>query len=644
MAIPFADRKAWADLPDIALHDKPTFTLAEIHGEFSKVLHVSLDNVFECIQVVSRTKLCLTFKDKPSLEETTSIGLEFRGQPITLTPLHSKTWVSVSRIQFGIPWDSIKAALAPYGPIDRARRESLNNVYTGTISVLMQVTNPIPSKLNVAGRTCFIYYRGQPRTCFSCGETGHQKRDCQRSSMRAEVINALANSSTWGSPTRSANRNPGTDPHGDSPKGLAEQPDATSDSLLPDSASVPGQTVTDHNSTEEDAPVIPPGPICITPGQQSDTNVVPPLEPMDSALYEGDATLVPGVELTPPVETPAAIVEASGEQSATEDTPIPVPQDNSTPADTAIGRPEDDLTPPVDTTLPPQVTFAVLSKLVQSCGNASGHSNLPQRMDTESSASDVQLENSTTVVTLLHENVPPYGETGSTNSGPSDQDPIDPMDQSPPNTGPEVSGDNASRTASLRLTDIDLSQPDFGIGPWSQREKGSSRRKKNIEKKTEKVKRLSKSAQSSITTAETVSPAPWVRTRTKPSVPPNPSHRLTNSFAVLTDHPSTDLSETVLSQEIPPASPSETDQSAPECRVAVFQGMGLPVVSDSDIPDVVSDSSVSEEYSPYLTESGNLLPNVCRPEGPTIPNHPLPDSEYSLSSDGEGSDVEHPGS
>ena len=109
MSLP-ANRKAWADLPYIALRNKPTFTFAENHGDFSKVLRVSLESVFECMQVVSRTKLWTAFKDKNSLEETASVGLEFRGHPITLTPLHSKTWVSVSRVQFGVPWDSVKAA------------------------------------------------------------------------------------------------------------------------------------------------------------------------------------------------------------------------------------------------------------------------------------------------------------------------------------------------------------------------------------------------------------------------------------------------------------------------------------------------------------------------------------------------------
>ena len=238
MAIPFANRKAWADLPAIALHEKPTFILAEIHSEFNKVLHVSLESVFECIQVVSQTKLCLTFKDKSNLEETTNIGLEFRGHPITLTPLHSKTWVNVSCVQFGVPWDSFKAALTPYGIIDRARRETLNNVCTRTISVLMQVTNQIPSKISVAGWTCFIYYRGQPRTCFSCGETGHQKNECPRSSAHTEAVSALARSSTWGSQAHSEDRSTDTVPPENSPAISGEQPAVMHEGLHPDLDSV----------------------------------------------------------------------------------------------------------------------------------------------------------------------------------------------------------------------------------------------------------------------------------------------------------------------------------------------------------------------------------------------------------------------
>ena len=636
MAIPFANRKAWAELPEIALRDKPTFTLAEIHGEFNKVLHVSLESVFECIQVVSRTKLCLTFKDKNALEETANIGLEFRGHPITLTPLHTKTWVSVSRVQFGVPWDSVKAALAPYGHIDRARYESLNNICTGTISVLMQVTTPIPSKLTIAGRTCFIYYRGQPRTCFGCGEPGHQKRDCPRSANRVEINNALARSSTWGSQAHSGEHTTSTDPPGNPPVASSEQPVATIDGLLPDPVSAYGSIATDPVPIGSDTLVVaPPGPSGLASGQQSDAVILPAPEPMEGASSGDGVTFVPGDNLTPPVITSPAIVGTSGEQFTTEVTLPLVPLHSTEPSGISIVLPEEVLSPSGETTLPPQDALAVLSKLVQSCGDPSGPSNLP--MDTMlPSASDIQSE-SLPNITVLEETIPPYEETGSTNTDHNDHVPEDLMDLSQSSTGPLAVETNSSRVAHLRVADIDLSQPDFGIGPGQQWERNQSGKNKN--------KRLRKNAQSSRIATESASSGPCVRTRTRPSVPPNPNNRSANSFDILTDHPTTDLSETVHDERIPPASPTVIDQFSSDPWVPVFSGTGSPVASDCNSSGDESVSSESEEvYTPILTASGNLLPIVSRPAGPSIPNPPLPDSESSLSSVHEDSDVERPGS
>ena len=112
------------------------------------------------------------------------------------------------------------------GPIDRARGETLNNVCTGTILVVMQVTSPIPSKLSVAGRTCFIYYRGQPAPVSAAASLAI-KRDCPRSSNRGE------HSSTWGSQARSVDPTASTNPPGDPPAASGEQSAATPDGLRP---------------------------------------------------------------------------------------------------------------------------------------------------------------------------------------------------------------------------------------------------------------------------------------------------------------------------------------------------------------------------------------------------------------------------
>ena len=251
-------------------------------------------------------------------------------------------------------------------------------------------------------------------------------------------------------------------------------------------------------------------------------------------------------------------------------------------------------------------------------------------------SSDIQSEQSLPDITVLQETIPPYEETGSANTGPNDHVPDDLMNQSLSTANPLVEGNNSLRVAHLRAADIDLSQPDFGIGPRPQWEKSQTCRKK---------KRLTKTPQSRIAVTESASSRPCVRTHTRPSVPPNLTHCSANSFDILADHPATDLSETVHGERIPPASPTVVDQFSSDPWVTVFPGTGSPVVSDSDSSDDEFDSSESEEqYTPLLAASGNLLPNVSRPAGPSIPNPPLPDSESSLSSVHEVSDTEHPGS
>ena len=183
----------------------------------------------------------------------------------------------------------------------------------------MQVNSSILSKLTIAGRICFIYYHGQPRTCFSCGESGHQKRDCPRTSIRAEAISALARSSTWGSQALNTANTTDVTPLGDSSLNLDEQPPNTPEGLNPDLASTPGQTVTEHTSTRGDAQMtVPFNPTGLASEQHSAAELVLTHEPMDDTPPGDGITLSPGSDPITLDATLTATVVASGEQSATE--------------------------------------------------------------------------------------------------------------------------------------------------------------------------------------------------------------------------------------------------------------------------------------------------------------------------------------
>ena len=55
-----------------------------------------------------------------------------------------------------------------------------NGIYDGSRSALMEIRVPIPSRVSIAHEICFIFYKGQPLTCFRCREQGHISSVCPR--------------------------------------------------------------------------------------------------------------------------------------------------------------------------------------------------------------------------------------------------------------------------------------------------------------------------------------------------------------------------------------------------------------------------------------------------------------------------------
>ena len=51
-------------------------------------------------------------------------------------------------------------------------------LYTGTCLIKMEIKTATPSRIVVAGHPCTIFYRGQVRSCFRCGLTGHEAKQC----------------------------------------------------------------------------------------------------------------------------------------------------------------------------------------------------------------------------------------------------------------------------------------------------------------------------------------------------------------------------------------------------------------------------------------------------------------------------------
>ena len=177
MSIPYANRSAIAVIPALAVSEQPKVTLDEVledfHGQYEP-----LGKYFFCVQFISSKKLRITFNSAPLMEDCLSAGLSLRGFPLEPQPISSKKWVSVQRLAIGIPIDAATRILGKYGKVFAAKHEVKRGIYTGTISVLMDVQKNIPSALRIRGHTCLIFYRGQIRTCFRCQSPDHTTRDC----------------------------------------------------------------------------------------------------------------------------------------------------------------------------------------------------------------------------------------------------------------------------------------------------------------------------------------------------------------------------------------------------------------------------------------------------------------------------------
>ena len=91
--------------------------------------------------------------------------------------------VLVSRLPAGVPDKDICSALNCYGEILKVQQ--VTKVWYGIqfdtgdrVVVFKKIHKDIPSYVTIRGWKTFIRYRGQPKTCRSCGKVGHFAKDC----------------------------------------------------------------------------------------------------------------------------------------------------------------------------------------------------------------------------------------------------------------------------------------------------------------------------------------------------------------------------------------------------------------------------------------------------------------------------------
>ena len=178
MVVPFVNRAASADIPHLALA-KGKVTVKEVLDDFANQCE-PYRSVFECVQVVKGNCLRIHFPSEDVKEDILAGGLNFRGQPLVFRSPTVYRWVTVVDLPYGIPPDNIRSVLSKHGEITQVRMESYKGVYTGTRLIRMRIKTAIPSRINIAGHLCTVFYRGQIRSCFRCGQPGHESKACPK--------------------------------------------------------------------------------------------------------------------------------------------------------------------------------------------------------------------------------------------------------------------------------------------------------------------------------------------------------------------------------------------------------------------------------------------------------------------------------
>ena len=79
------------------------------------------------------------------------LGLTVQGLPVEFRPVSKYTWINVTRLSYGVPDEEISKVLSGFGEIRKISSEVYSCIYTGVRHVLMEIKQPIPFRMQIAG-------------------------------------------------------------------------------------------------------------------------------------------------------------------------------------------------------------------------------------------------------------------------------------------------------------------------------------------------------------------------------------------------------------------------------------------------------------------------------------------------------------
>ena len=175
--LPYQDRCAYVDIPELALRGKPPMKPQEVWDSFSKDF-APVKDFFTCIQMVRPNRLRVWCPSSTVLEDVLNTGLTLRDHPLRIRPIIDRCWLTVTHLPYGLSEQAIRQFFEDFGEVRAIRFVQYRQVFTGTIKVLMNLQKTIPTRIRILGHAGLVYHPGQVRTCFHCGATGHESKSC----------------------------------------------------------------------------------------------------------------------------------------------------------------------------------------------------------------------------------------------------------------------------------------------------------------------------------------------------------------------------------------------------------------------------------------------------------------------------------
>ena len=149
--------------------------------EVLKTTDIKFPDDLECVQALNaKNTFDIKFASFAARDKCVKSLREINN--ITVSLYDPSVWVTILYIDCDEHQTLVERTLSRYGKVKESRDchyIGLPTLKNGNRQFKMILEHNIPSFITIGARRAHVRYRGQPRTCFRCGQTGHEAKSCE---------------------------------------------------------------------------------------------------------------------------------------------------------------------------------------------------------------------------------------------------------------------------------------------------------------------------------------------------------------------------------------------------------------------------------------------------------------------------------